>query len=68
MLEGFNSGFLERNQDIKICRSDVISIAYSKLMNCNETESYCNLRKNILKYHESFTQPAKTSNMDETGI
>lgn len=64
----FVTGFLERNQDIKIRKSEGISIARLRGMNRNDIESYFNLLETVLKDNELFAKPSNIFNMDETGL
>lgn len=62
------TGFLGRNQDIKIRKSEGISIARLRGMNRNDVKSYFDLLETVLKDNDLFAKPSNIFNMDETGL
>ncbi|CAK1598568.1 unnamed protein product [Parnassius mnemosyne] len=61
-------GFLRRNHDITLRKSEGVSLARSTAMNKLEVDAYFELLESILTVDDGVLKPSCIFNMDETGL
>lgn len=69
-LAGYDwlNSFLKRNQDLRIRKSEGVSLARCQGMNKVEVELYFQLLERTLRENDLMNKPSNIFNMDETGL